>query len=99
MAAYLIGNYKVINPEAYQAYPPAVMPTLAAYDVEVLVADFESEVLEGTPNHASVILKFPSKEVARTWYNSPEYQAIIHLRTANTEGHLVFADEFTPPSE
>lgn len=99
MAAYLIANYKITNPDAYQAYPPAVGPTLAAYGGEVLSADPESEVMEGSPEHMSVILRFPSKEDARTWYNSPEYQAAIHLRTDNTEGHLVFVDEFTPPSQ
>ncbi|MDG2091602.1 MAG: DUF1330 domain-containing protein [Gammaproteobacteria bacterium] len=99
MAAYLIANYTITNPEVYQTYPPAVGPTLAAFGGEVLAADSESEVMEGTPGHMSVVLKFPSKEDARAWYNSPEYQAVIHLRTDNTEGFLLFANEFTPPSE
>ena len=40
------------------------------------------------------MLKFPSKEALRAWYDSPEYQEIIHLRTDNTEGFVVFAEEF-----
>ena len=99
MAAYLIANYKVTNPEAFEAYPAAVGPTLEAYGAEVLVADFESEVMEGSPEQMSVILKFSSKEDARAWYNSPEYQAVIHLRTDNSEGFLLFADGFIPPTE
>lgn len=99
MSAYLIANYKITNPEEYKFYVPAVMPTLEAYGVEVLVADYDTEVVEGTPSNVSVILRFPSKEAARAWYNSPEYQAVIHHRADNTEGFLVFADQFSPPND
>ncbi|MAM71797.1 MAG: hypothetical protein CMP91_11720 [Gammaproteobacteria bacterium] len=99
MTAYLIANYKITNPEEYESYVPAVMPTLGAHGAEVLVADYETEVLEGAPSNVSVVLRFPSKEAARSWYNSPEYQAIIHHRTDNTEGFLVFADQFTLPND
>ena len=50
------------------------------------------------PAYRDVVLKFSSKEALRTWYDSPEYQQIIHLRTDNTEGHVVFAEEFVMPS-
>ena len=36
-------------------------------------------------------------EALRNWYDSPEYQAIIALRTDNTEGNMVFANEFVMP--
>ena len=97
MLAYVIANYKISNPEAYKAYVPAVMPTLQAYDGEVLVADYNSEVAEGSPSNVSVVLRFASKAAAHAWYNSPEYQAIIHHRTDNSEGIVVFADQFIPP--
>jgi len=99
MSAYLIANYKITNPEEYKPYVPAVMPTLEAHGVEVLVADNDTEVVEGTPSNVSVILRFPSKEAAYAWYNSPEYQAIIHHRKDNTKGFVVFADQFSPPND
>ena len=97
MSAYLIANYKLTNPTAYQGYVPAVMPTLQAHGAEVLIADYESEAVEGAPHNVTIVLRFPSKEAARAWYGSPEYQAIIHLRTDNTDGFVVFADHFTAP--
>jgi uncharacterized protein (DUF1330 family) len=97
MAGYLIANYRIENPEAYEAYPPAVVPTILAYGGEVLVADYESEVVEGQALSVSIVLKFPSKDDALTWYNSSEYREIIHHRTDNTEGFVLFADEFTIP--
>ena len=97
MPAYLIANYKLTDPEAYQAYLPAVAPTLEAHGAEVLVADYESEAIEGTPDGVTIILRFPSKEAARAWYRSPEYQAIINLRTDNTDGFIVLTQHFTTP--
>ena len=34
---------------------------------------------------------------ARAWYDSPEYQKIVDLRTDNSEGVLILADEFVMP--
>ena len=97
MAAYLIANYRITNPEEYEAYPPAVIPTLIAHNAEVLVADYDSEVVEGQPSSVTIVLKFPSKEAAHTWYNSSEYQEIVHNRIDNNAGFIVFTDEFKMP--
>ncbi len=97
MAGYLIANYNITNEEAYQTYLGAVGPTIVAHGGEILVAGPGSEAVEGEPGSVTVILKFPSKDAMRAWYDSPEYQEIIHHRTDNTEGTLVFADEFVMP--
>ena len=97
MPGYIIVNYKITNPEGYEAYVPAVMPTLEAHGAELLVVDSESEALEGTPESITVILKFDSKEAARAWYESPEYQKAIGLRTDNSEGTAILADGFVMP--
>jgi uncharacterized protein (DUF1330 family) len=94
MAAYLVANYRITDPEAYQGYPPAVVPTLAAHGAAILVADYASEAVEGTPASVTVVVKFPSKDAARAWYESPEYQEIIGLRTDNSDGFVVFTDAF-----
>ena len=54
-------------------------------------------MVEGEAGPVTVVLKFPSKAALRGWYDSPEYQAIIHHRTDNSEGALIFADEFVMP--
>jgi uncharacterized protein (DUF1330 family) len=97
MAGYLIANYNITNPEGYQTYIAAVGATIIAHGGEILVAGPGSEAIEGDPGAVTVVLRFPSKDVLRTWYDSPEYQEIIHHRTDNTEGSLVFADEFVMP--
>lgn len=41
-----------------------------------------------------VEMRFPDKESVRAWYNSDEYQSIIHLRHDNADGTAVITDEF-----
>ena len=92
MPAYLVANYTITDTDGYAAYPPAVAPTLVPFKGEVLVADFDSEVVEGEPLPVTIVVKFPSKDAAKAWYHSNEYQAVVRLRTDNTEGYVVFVD-------
>jgi uncharacterized protein (DUF1330 family) len=92
MAAYFVCNYRVTDQEAYQPYLAEVPSVLEAHGAEILAADFESEGIEGDAGHVTVVLKFPSKSAARAWYESPEYQKIIALRTANSDGIAVLAN-------
>jgi uncharacterized protein (DUF1330 family) len=72
----------------------AVVPTIVAHGGKILVAGPNATTMEGNPAETTVVLQFPTREALENWYHSPEYQAIIHLRTDNSEGFLVFADEF-----
>lgn len=92
MSAYLIANYSITNPEGYAEYPPAVAPTLAPFGGELVIADFESEAIEGSPAAVSVVVRFPDKQSARDWYHSDAYQAVVGLRIDNSEGSVLFAD-------
>ena len=98
MAAYVIVSYTVTDQEGYALYIPAVGPTLRAHGAEILVAGAGGDVREGDPGDHTVVLRFASKEAAQGWYDSPEYQAVIHLRTDNSRGTLVICDEFVRPS-
>ena len=95
MSAYLVANYQITNPDGYSAYPPAVMPTIVAHGGEVVIADYDSEVVEDGAESVTIVVKFASKEVARAWYDSAEYQEIIGHRTDNSQGTLLFVDGFS----
>ena len=58
-----------------------------------MVADVNSVPVEGDPEHLSVVLKFDSMEALQGWYDSPEYQEILALRTDNSEGIISFAQD------
>ena len=97
MAAYLIASYDITNTEGYQSYTAAVGPTIISHGGEILVAGPGSEIIEGSPGAVTVVLKFPSMDALKGWYNSAEYQQIIALRTDNTQGGMIFANEFVMP--
>ena len=97
MSGYIVVNYKVTNPEGYEAYVQSVMPTLEGHGAELVVVDADSEPLEGSPESVTVILKFDSKEAARKWYESTEYQKIVSLRTNNSEGMAILVDGCVMP--
>ncbi|MFQ5982663.1 MAG: DUF1330 domain-containing protein [Woeseiaceae bacterium] len=96
-AGYVVANFRITDPKAYASYPPAAVPTLIDNGAQILVADLESEAIEGQPDHVTLVIRFPSKDAARAWYSSAEYQDIIHLRTDNIEGQIVLADAFAAP--
>lgn len=92
MAAYFVFNYGINDQEAYKPYLAEVAKTLEAHHAEIMVADFASEAVEGDAKEVTVVLKFSSREAARNWYDSPEYRAIVGLRTANSEGIAVLVN-------
>jgi uncharacterized protein (DUF1330 family) len=94
MGAYFVANYTVTNEDGYRRYLNEVGETLRAHDAQVLVADYASEVAEGFPAPVTVVLRFDSKQAAREWYESADYQAVVHHRLDNTEGFAVFCDEY-----
>ena len=98
MAAYFIFRHKVLDADKLNNdYLPKAVETLQAYNPEILVVDETSEVIEGdSTDNRTVVLKFKSREEAMTWYNSPEYQAIINLRQESVDGVAVLCDEFKP---
>jgi uncharacterized protein (DUF1330 family) len=96
MAAYLIATYRITDSAGYEPYVPAVTPLLMASGCEILVADYASQPVEGAPGDVTIVVKFASKAAAMTWYDSPEYQAIKHLRTDHSEGAMVLVDQWAP---
>jgi uncharacterized protein (DUF1330 family) len=97
MASYLIANYTVTHPEGYGSYVAAVGPIIFAHGGKILVGGPGSTPVEGSPGPVTIVLEFPSRDALQGWYDSPEYQEIIHFRTDNTEGLMVFADQFVMP--
>ena len=81
MAAYVIVDVEVREPEAYRGYTQAVPATLERYGGRFIVRGGAVETLEGEwrPQRV-VVIEFPSVEQAKAWHGSAEYQAILPLR-------------------
>jgi uncharacterized protein (DUF1330 family) len=98
MSAYMVFNYSITNPDGYAPYGRLAGRTLAAHGAEAVVADYSSQTIEGAPGQVTVLLRFESREAALAWYESEEYQSVVHLRTDNSEGTAVLCDGFVMPS-
>jgi len=92
MAGYFVANYTITNQSGYKQYLAAVEPILKAHGAESIVVDRDCELLEGSAGQVTVVLRFATKAAAKAWYGSPDYQAIRHLRTDNTEGIAVITE-------
>lgn len=66
--------------------------TLAPYGGRYIVHGGPKTVLEGSWAGEIVIIAFPDRAKAETWYASPAYRAIAPLRTDNSDGDVVLID-------
>jgi len=92
MAAYLIADLEITDPEGFKAYQHRIGATLAPYGGTFVVRGGKYEIMEGEWRpHTLVILQFDSVERAWQWYHSPEYAPLIGLRnqTAITQAIVV----------
>jgi uncharacterized protein (DUF1330 family) len=69
--------------------------TIAAHGGKYLIRNGAKELREGAlPADRLVVLEFPSVAQARTWYESPEYQALAPIRQGASKGSLVIVEGF-----
>ena len=93
MAAYLIVQINIQDPDIYEDYKKQVVPTTEAYGGEYLVRGGAQEVMEGDwPWARTVIIRFPSMEQARAWHSSPEYEGPKALRHSASEGNAIIVE-------
>jgi uncharacterized protein (DUF1330 family) len=94
MAAYLVGDITRIHDEStYGRYRSRVSPGIAAAGGSYLVRGGPIEVVEGRwqPGRL-VIVRFPSVDIARRWWASPEYAPLREMRQRATETNMVIVD-------
>jgi uncharacterized protein (DUF1330 family) len=93
MAAYLIVDVRISDPDAYARYRAAVEPTLAPYGGKFLVRGGAIEPLEGEWDLARlVVIEFPSVERAKTWWSSEAYAPLKELRQSAARTRMVVVE-------
>ena len=92
MAAYMIVDLVVKDPEGFARYREMVPPTVAAYGGRYLARGGAILPMEGDWDPTRItVLEFPSVEQARAWWDSPEYAEAkaLRQRTADTKMIIV----------
>lgn len=94
MPAYVIGQLEIHSPDAYQAYLDGFMPSFLRHGGKLLATSkAETEILEGSwAKPRTVIMRFPSVEDAKAWYDDPDYKELAKIRHRTASANLVVID-------
>ena len=90
--AYFILEIDIHDPEAMKPYLDKAGATLAPFACAPLVNGGAMDPLEGAfPQGKVVMLRFDSLQLARDWYASPDYRALLphRLSAASNRAYLV----------
>jgi uncharacterized protein (DUF1330 family) len=80
-SAYIIANVDVTDPVQYEEYKKLSTIAMKAHGAEICIRGGKVEVLEGDwAPQRFVMLKFPSVQQAKTFYDSAEYGAARKAR-------------------
>jgi uncharacterized protein (DUF1330 family) len=98
MAAYIIAEIEVTDPEIYDKYRAQTPGVVAQHGGRFIVRGGKAETLEGDREPGRlVVIEFPDRAAARRFYDSPEYQAIIGLRQKAARSRLILVEGHPPP--
>ncbi|MEU2731408.1 DUF1330 domain-containing protein [Streptomyces griseoviridis] len=77
-------------------YLERIQDTLDPFQGRFLVHGPPAQVVEGRWPGSVVLIGFPDLDLARAWYDSPPYRAILALRTDHISGDVVLLDGVGP---
>ena len=90
MSAFIIAQINIKNKKLYQGYLNQVTPTAEKYGGQYVVRGGKFKTMLGKWDYErTVIIKFPTYDIAMQWYNSKEYSDIRKIREDNSEGNLI----------
>lgn len=89
MTSYAIGHLHNVEVNSdIVAYLNGIDATLAPYGGKFIIHGGEVEQLEGNFSGDLIVIAFPNHKAAQDWYDSREYQALLPLRTKNSQGDV-----------
>ncbi|MEH6556691.1 MAG: DUF1330 domain-containing protein [Oceanicoccus sp.] len=94
MSAYLILDTKITDSAAYEAYKLKAKPIAEKFGGVYRVRGSEIDLLENElwePTRV-VVIEFPSKDQARSFYNSEEYKPVRAIRQNNAACTVFLVD-------
>jgi uncharacterized protein (DUF1330 family) len=97
MPAYAIAHLRSVRmgPEIVE-YLERIDATLEPFGGRFLIHGDPLEVVEGEWPGDLIVIEFPDRARARSWYESEAYQEILPLRTGNSDGSAILVDGVSP---
>ncbi len=96
---YVVVNLTVVDAEIYRKYEKGFFSVLKKYQGEFITYDDQPFHLEGEAPRSGrmIIFRFPSEELAKSWYADDEYQAISEFRRGGTKLEFLTMVHGLPP--
>jgi uncharacterized protein (DUF1330 family) len=96
LKAFVIVQIAINDRDTYHQYEIAGHQEIFdKFSAKLIGLDENVDVVEGSwPCTRTVVIEFPSKELAQAWYHSDEYQAVAGLRHASATSNLVIASGY-----
>ena len=93
MAAYVIVEIDILDPERYEEYKKLAGATVEKYGGKYIVRGGKTEVLEGDwqPKRI-VVLKFESMQRAKDWLKSEEYREPRKMRHRTAKTNMILVE-------
>lgn len=94
MAAYLVVDTELSNPEGYEQYKTRAKPLVERFGGQYLARGGELTVFEDDlwrPTRM-VLIRFENSAQARAFYNSPEYQEVLGIGRAHARRTLTLIE-------
>ena len=93
MAAYVIADVDIADPETYKQYTAHTPDSIAAHGGRFIARGGRCEVLEGEwePGRV-VVIEFPSMDAALGWYRSDDYQELAKIRQAASTAKILVVE-------
>lgn len=88
MTTYIVVGINPKCSEKLQSYSAKAAPVIAKYEGEFLAKGDVIPLCGEYDYKVQVIIAFPSRELAHSWYHSTEYQALIPLRDEGMDCHF-----------
>ena len=93
MSAYIIVQINITNKDAYKEYLKQVTPIAKKYGGEYIIRGGKSKTMLGNWDYErTVVIKFPSYDIAMEWYSSEEYAPVKKIRENNSNGNLIIIE-------
>lgn len=97
MTAFIIVEVKITDPVKYESYKKLTPATVAAFGGKFLARGGEVVTLEGDQEPGRlVIVEFPSVELAKEWWNSPEYTEARLIRQKAAKTRMIIVEGISP---
>jgi uncharacterized protein (DUF1330 family) len=94
---YWIARVDVHDPETYKDYITCNQVAFSRFGGRYLIRGTPFDDIEGTSRSRNVVVEFPSLEMARACYHSPEYQKGVSFRKASAVADLIIIEGYDGP--